>query len=399
MLLGLFIGFFDIGNLYPARAQTSTMIVPLGANFPIAQNNGQDIGGKPGIAFDGVNFLMPYFQGTDIYARRVTPQGIVLDSASISISVGLNEAVAAPSVEFDGTNYLVVWNAIRSGVFEMYGARVTPSGNVLDPGGMQITTGGNPKIRMPGIAFDGVNYLVTWRTNSDEILATRVSRNVVNLDAPVGFSITDGSAYYPSVAFDGVNYLVVWHDSRNNATSGYDIYGARVTTGGVVLDPGGFVICDAPMHQEHQSIGFDGTNYLVVWYDRRPNDDQIFGSAYGARVSPAGVVLDKPAFQIADRSRGQYAGPKVVCGGGDCLIIWNTDYPNVGTKFRLTDVWGRRISHAGTILDQQAIPIATAFGHQFGPIGAYGGGRYLVVWNESTGRETVGAIYGQVLER
>jgi hypothetical protein len=381
--------------------QTSTVVIPVGFNFPVAQNTGQDvIGGKPGIAFDGTNFLVPYFQGTDIFATRVTPQGVVLDSPSIAISVGLNQAVAAPSVEFDGTNYLVVWVAVRSDVTELYGARVTPSGTVLDPGGVQITTVGRPMVRMPGIAFDGANYLVAWRTHSNEIYATRVSQSVMNLDDPAGFQITSiGGAYYPAVAFDGTNYLIVWHDSRNVGTSGWDVYGARVTPQGNVLDSGGFVICDEPLHQEHVSVGFDGINYLVAWYDYRPNNDQIFGSAYGARVTPAGVVLDTPAFQIAKRSRGQYAGPKVVCGGDGCLVVWNTDYPNVGTKFRLSDVWGRRISQAGEILDQQGIPVATAFGHQFGAIAAYGGGRYLVVWSESTARETNGAIYGQVLEQ
>jgi hypothetical protein len=371
-------------------------VVPVGANFPISQNTGPDaVGGKPGIAFDGVNFLVPYFQGANIYARRISVTGVVLDSTAISISVGNNQSVAAPSVGFDGTNYLVAWVASRSGVYELYGARISPAGVVLDPGGLKITTGGNPKFRMPGIAFDGMNYLMVWRTESDQIYAARVSSNLAILDSPGGFQITGGGAYYPSAAFDGTNFLVVWHDSRN-AVSEWDIYGARVTPQGGVLDPGGFVICDDPQNQEHSTVGFDGANYLVAWYDWRPNNDSIFGSVYGARVSPAGVVLDKPSFQIADRARGQVA-PKVVCGGGDCMVIWNTDYPNVGTKFRLSDAWGRRISKDGTILDPQGIPVATAFAHQFGAIAGYGGGRYLVAWSD--GREINSSIYGQILKR
>ncbi len=374
----------------------TTTVIPLGPNFPISLNTGPDaVGGKPGIAFDGVNFLVPYFQGANIYARRVSANGVVLDSTAISVSVGNNQSVAAPSVGFDGTNYLVAWVASRSGVYELYGARISPAGVVLDPGGLKITTGGNPKFRMPGIAFDGTNYLIVWRTEPDQIYAARVSSSLAILDSPGGFQITNGGSYYPSAAFDGTNFLVVWHDSRN-ADSGWDIYGARVTPQGGVLDPGGFVICDDPQNQEHSTVGFDGTNYLVAWYDWRPNNDSIFGSVYGARVSPAGTVLDKPSFQIADRARGQVA-PKVVCGGGDCMVIWNTDYPNVGTKFRLSDAWGRRISKDGTILDQQGIPVATAFAHQFGAIAGYGGGRYLVAWSD--GREITSAIYGQILKR
>jgi hypothetical protein len=43
----------------------------------------------------------------------------------------------------------------------------------------------------------------------------------------------------PRVAFDGTNYLVAWEDERSGSQ---DIYGARVTRGGVVLDPAGFLI-------------------------------------------------------------------------------------------------------------------------------------------------------------
>lgn len=390
--------YFKWPRVYAMDAQANTMaVVPVGYNFPIARNTGGEVKGKPGVAFDGTNFLVPYIQGTDVYARRVSPQGILLDTQAISISVGLNQAVAPPSVSFDGTNYLIVWNAQRSGMYELYGARVTPSGTVLDRGGVRITIGGNPIIRMPSITFDGTNYLVVWRTNLNQIYAARISPTLVNLDAPAGFPVaTTGTSYYPSVAFDGSNYLVVWHDSRNGGD--WDIYGARITPQGNVLDPNGFVICNEPMKQEHTSIGFDGTNYLVAWYDWRPNDDQIFGSVYGTRVSPSGNILDSPSFQIADRARGQFQ-PNVVCGEGDCLVVWNTDYPNSGTKFRLSDVWGRRISSTGAIIDQQGIPIATAFGHQFGAVAGYGNGRYLVAWGESTGRESIGAVYGQVLQQ
>lgn len=390
----------SIGQLQIPDVQLTTVVVPVGPNFPIALDTGRDsVKGKPGIGFDGVNFLVPYItQSNDIYARRVNQQGLLLDSQAISISVGLNQSAYPPSVGFDGENYVVVWSATRAGVNELYCARVTPAGIVLDPGGIQITSGGNPKIRMPGIAFDGTNYLVVWRTNEDNIYAARISPSLVNLDAPAGFPITTNrSSYYPSVAFDGTNHLVVWHDGRGSS-GGWSIYGARVTPQGNVLDPDGFVICDEPMNQEHSSVGFDGTNYLVAWYDWRPNDNQIFGSIYGTRVSPSGNVLDSPAFQIADRARGQIQ-PNVVCGGGDCLVVWNTDYLNDGTKFRLSDVWGRRVSSAGAIIDQQGIPIATAFGHQFGPVAGYGNERYLIAWSESTGRESRGAVYGQILQR
>jgi hypothetical protein len=372
-------------------------------NFSIASNiNSDAVKGKPGISFDGTNFICVWQNGNDIYGTRVSPNGTVIDNSGIPISIGLNESTYPPSVCFDGTNYFVTWCATRSGIPEIYGARVTSSGQVLDPNGIKITTGSHTEIRMPGIAFDGINFLIVWRTQKgdptygDNIYGAIVSKSGVNLSPSDGFPIANlHCSYYPSVAFDGTNYMVVWHDSRN---ADWDIYGARVDKSGTVLDQNGFLICNDPQNQEHCTIAFDGSNYLVVWYDWRQNNDKIFGSAYGARVSPSGIVLDQPAFKIADHVRGEVS-VQVAFDGTNYLAIWGMPYRDEGTNWRLTDVYGRRISKGGQFIDKQGIPISTSFGHQFGPIVGYGGGRYLIAWSDGRNYGSNSSIYGQILRK
>ena len=66
----------------------------------------------------------------------------------------------------------------------------------------------------------------------------------------------------PTIGFDGSNFIVFWTDGRDSLEQ---IYGARVTTSGVVLDPGGFQLIMEREEQISPSVAFDGTNYLVVW--------------------------------------------------------------------------------------------------------------------------------------
>ncbi len=369
------------GALAIAPLSATDATVPVGPNFEIAASTAQDaIGGNPPIAFDGTRFFVVWGPST-IEGVRVAADGTVLDGSPLHLGSGS----ATPSVAFDGTNFLVVWVG-----GEILAVRVSPDGTILDNPPLQVTTGGNPLARRISLAFDGTRYLIAWRTTGNEILAARVATDGTIVDGPAGFLL--GSGFYPWVAFDGSNYLVVWHAWGNSL----DILGNRVAaTDGTVLDGGGFTISGAAGHQEHASVAFDGTHYLVVWTDERGGDDFGFSTstARGARVTTAGVVLDDPALVIADRHRGP-EHVSVTASAGEFLVTWMPDH-NFG--FRLTDVYGRRVSSQGTFPGGPGIPIATSFAHQWGPRVGFGDGSFLVAWSESLGRCGT-CVWGQMLD-
>src|SRR5438552_17715038 len=85
----------------------------------------------------------------------------------------------------------------------------------------------------------------------------------------------------PAVGFDGTNYLVLWDRfDPNLKTAG--TYATRVAQDGTVLDPDGIQIADG--FRLSPKLAFDGTNYLVVWAEYRTGDADIFRH----RVRPAG---------------------------------------------------------------------------------------------------------------
>lgn len=381
---------FAAVTLALAESQARADVVPLGTAFAVSTQAGDATGGRPAIAGDGSNFFTVWARATSgVYGARITHDGTVLDGSGILIA---DNNSSVPSVAFDGTNYLVVWVSSD----EIRAARVTPAGQVLDDPDLQLTSGASARARPITLAFDGSAFLVAWRTNGDDVRGLRVTPEGTVLDAATGFPIaTGGGRFYPWVAFNGSHHLVVWHDLRGPGGSDWNVYAARVTPAGTVLEPDGFLVASPPQKQDHCSVASDGDGWLVVCHDWRPDANETNSSAYAARIAADGSVLDADMFQVASRVHGQTA-PNVVFGGTVYIVAWMAPQE---ARFRLTDVYARRITPTGELLDPQAIPVATAYGHQFSPALGHDAGAYLAVWNESLSetRCSSGCIYGQVL--
>jgi hypothetical protein len=239
---------------------------------------------SPSVAFDGRNYLVvwdhyQYYLGGRVVAARVTPEGTLLDASPIPIARGFDSAVA-----FDGTNYLVAWASNKfPGATTLLVTRVSPSGTVLDPGIVLARTYGS---LYQAVAFNGSNYLVIWSGQDGQIRGARVSPAGIVLD-PGGFAIISGanSPTGATLSSDGTDFLVAWSDARFGCCS---IFGSRVTGDGRVSDPRGIAIATHGREQVEPAIAYDGTNYLVAWTDNRSRSADI----YGARVTPSGRVLD-----------------------------------------------------------------------------------------------------------
>ena len=327
---------------------------------------------QPAISFDGTNYLLAWVSGISddsrINGARVTPAGNVLDPSGIAIAT--TPFKGSPTLAFDGTNYLVAWEYYAAGDSQIYGARVTPAGTVLDPDGNPISTAPYAQSR-PALAFDGTNYMVAWADNRSsteyEIFGTRVSQAGAVLD-PDGIQISPpaNDECAPALAFDGTNYLVTW---QQRSGRDWNLYGARVTPEGTVLDPEAIPISIAPGDQRSPVVAFDGTNYLVVWEDRRSGDD-----IYAARVTPAGTVLDPAGIAISTDADDEFE-PTVAFDGTNFLAAWTDIGQNYG-------IFASRVSPAGAVLDPAGIRIA--FDAE-APAVAFDGTNYLLAWQANEG--------------
>ena len=366
-----------LGLATVARAQPA-----LDSEFLIDTSGVQEQG-TPAVASDGENFLVVWHESrsgsSDIYGARVTRQGTVIDPVGFVISQAADDQCNAV-VGYNGTDYLVVWEDYRGGVYDdIYGARVTAEGRVLDPDGIAICTGWRYQI-CTSLACGSSNSLVTWFDPAQLcVYGARVTAQGAVLD-PAGILISTWSSGEPTVAFGGDNFLVVW-------CSTVGLLGARVTPGGTVLDPQGILMRRSAVGDVSPALAFGGTSFLLVWHQYGGNERDIFG----CRVTPDGVVLDPSAISIAV-APGRQEVPAVSYDAANFLVVWQ--------DFRCgdsSDVYGARVSPQGIAFgegpaveqdwDQRSPALARSSGSQMILV-------YRVGPVRSVARPTTPGVYG-----
>jgi hypothetical protein len=417
--------------------------------FPIANTAAQEY--LPAIAFNGTHFLVVWEDDrsgvSDIYGSLISTDGTMLQPDGFAICSQTSYQTGPSATAHPATReFLVSWTDFRNQPFvgtgtDIYAARVTPAGAVLDPNGVpiqnaigdqvnsRVTTSGdeyfvlaqssipqpswygtrlttngtvwpaamNPAL--PVLAANGV-ALLSGETN---VLAVYSEVNNVTSGDIEGFFITPRSdstnapfiiglgpneQTAPAVASLSGGFLAVWQDSRNNNTNLMDIYGARIDGAGNVLNPTGFAICLQPAYQSSPSVASDGKQFLVVWRDNR-NQTASGDDIYGTFVSAHGIVSHPAGFPICTERSSQRA-PRVAGNTNGFLVVWRD-----GRTSNAVDIFGTRIRSNGEIVDPQGFVICTVTNDQQAPAIAAGPGGFLVVWRDSRNQDTAGDdIYG-----
>jgi hypothetical protein len=322
----------DDGNIFGARVSADG--VPLDW-FPVSTFEAEDdaqrfpaVASKYGSAYFAVweDDRGISTNGTDIYGTRLTVDGIPIDFYGIPICT-TNGNQERPAVCLGASGgappWFVVWSDTRSGGLDIYGARI--SGDTLvETNGFAISTAANSQ-SVPSVVSLLDAFLVTWmdsRNGPLDIYGARVSSSGTLLDSS-GFAINNQTNAQRNPRVTGMNdmYFVVYFTAQRAGTLDYDIFGTRVTTNGTVLDASGIAICTATNNQDFPSVANDGADFLAVWSDRRESTNW---NVYAARIQTNGTVLDANGFlvsnQLADEQFPYVANSGV--SGSPYLAVW-----------------------------------------------------------------------------
>jgi hypothetical protein len=392
-------GLGTMNDIYAARLDQSGNVID---RYPIVVNQDSYNQSYPQVAWNGQNWLVVWYQeqadsyyNYEIRGVRVSPEGQVLDAAPFLIGAPSNQIGGFPvSLLFDGTNWVVFWENFNEPPTArvIYAARVSPAGAVLDAQGVAVYNHQSQFLADPDVAFNGTNFLAVFvDMNDNKVYGLRVSTALQQIGNK--FVITNYSPSNPTnlqVASNGDGFLAVWDEHIVNGNVG-GVRGARVSSAGVVPDTNPIVIdSNVGISESSPNAVWNGTNWYVAYDSGYYSATDTYidtQDVYVKRVSTAGAVLDTHPMR-ATTAVSHQAAPAIAAGFNNSVqIVWH--------DLRIEeDIYGVQVGAAGAVGAERAIALGAP--RQSGARTAFGGGVFLSVFL----RETAGnaQIYGHRID-
>ncbi|NVJ05924.1 hypothetical protein HUW63_11855 [Myxococcus sp. AM001] len=387
---------FNYGRLLGMRLRASDLTSLDGSGFVISSVAGVLARGK--VAFDGNLFLVVWTDfrngpsNPDVFGARVTLDGAVLDPSGLAISTAAQRQ-EAESVASNGNGFLVAWqHTVATNVTDIHAATVGSNGTVGNSFALEGAASASDQELQPSLASDGTRYFAAWHVRSTRhilVSGARVDASGAMMDSAQVLSVDVSRELVPAVAHASGTYLVVWQDERAGAQVA-DILGARVrASDGVVLDASPLLIATASSLEELPSVASDGHQFLVVFQRRT---DGVSGSSdiLGVRVGADGVMFDATPIPISTAAADQTT-PSVGFSSGYFLVAWT----DARTHTLRSDVFGARVRASdGVVMEPQGFVLSGGALVERRPVVASGEGQFFVAWEDERNFQHSGDIFG-----
>jgi hypothetical protein len=316
--------------------------------------------------------------GTNIYVRLMNTDGTPAGADFALTSVPSGQSNPAVAYNSESNEFLVTWQDTRNGNYDIYGQRVSATGTLI-AGAFVISNASSHQIN-PAVAYNSEanEFLVTWqdiRSGNYDIYGQRVDATGTLTAGAFIISNAPGYQINPEIAYNSESkeFLVAWQDPRNGND---DIYGQRVDASGS-LTAGNFVISNASSYQTSPSVAYNSQSkeFLIAWQDMRSGNLDI----YGQRVDAAGS-LTAGNFVISNASRTQ-ANPAIAynSASNEFLVAWQDD------RNGDADIYGQWVDATGTLTGTGNFAVCTASRTQTNAAVAYSSqtNEFLVTWQDT----------------
>lgn len=263
----------------------------------------------------------------DIVGCRVDKDGKALDAKPFVIC-GARDLQDMPKVAFGNGVFLVVWQDLRNQKdWDVYAARVTPDGKVLDPDGM-LVSGGERSQGKPRAAWDGQAFQIVWmdiRSGKYEIRGARVYSDGKLLDAE---SVALGQGTSPVIASVGQGRCqVIWAGGMTTGSRCL-MEGGKMVPGSLMSETGNYGKPGPSGWGNPTGMAAGSKGALCVWRTNRPvTRGAPFGDNQGCVFSPEGKRTKE-----VDIGGDHVLAPEVAWDGANFVVGWNAYFEQSGGK-------------------------------------------------------------------
>jgi len=276
-----------------------------------------------GLAFNGDTYMSIYSgtaSGFDMYATRLDPEGNKLSPIEEKIGLQNADSYGGPIV-WTGDRYGVAWQDRRDGDYEIYFTLLDPEG-VKIIADTRLTNSWGFSVNVD-LAWNGSEFVVLWqddRTGVFEVMAQRVSVDGLPLGGNTTLSPPGLNNEAPAIASGTQGIGVAWA----NGDAGFQsirfqtfAHQSLSATSTVIELTNGFTEAVYP------TVAYNLDHYVVSWYDRTAPLKAI----YAATVSEQGDVL---VAQTPISSPGSYRSryPQILPLGDRALVLYADDRDN-----------------------------------------------------------------------
>jgi hypothetical protein len=271
----------------------------------------------------------------NIYVQRISAGGTPLWTANgVALCTAPNGQYYPTIVTDGGSGAIISWLDQRSGNNGIYAQRITAGGTPLwTENGVVLCTATSGLMSPGATPDDSGGAIVTWqdqRSGNFDIYAQRISPSGTALWVEDGVALctATGDQTAPAIASDdgapgeaGSGAIVTWRDLRSGPYNG-DIYAQRISAGGTPQwIANGVALCTDAAQQHSPTIVADGgSGAIVAWDDRRTD---FYGDIYAQRISADGAPQwTANGVALCSATGDQWNAIIVTDGGSGAIVAW-----------------------------------------------------------------------------
>jgi hypothetical protein len=310
----------------------------------------------PALASNGKGYLLVWRDGDEavgqiwtIRAERLDAAGLALDTSPIIVG-DTGQDLVSPAVAFDGSRYLITWQAPSGSGSQVRIAYLDPSTGALSApvavpmSGSQaqpVAAGGNGlgliAFRHQDPAVSAVVPIAAWLLDQQG--------NPIQMPFLVSTNSSDNPANGPAALWSGSTGLIAWAEGTSPQAT---IMAAHVSNAGVVSTPMAISAANVDVHDA--AVGSDGSAYVVGW-----TVGSVSRSIRARAVPPSGSPAAPDFLVAAPGAAISFERPQLLGVAGNVFAVWESIDLESGNAL----LFGGRFTSDGTRQDGSGVRLSS----------------------------------------